>query len=326
MRARLAAAGLSLFLAACPSFPEDGLYLCASDLDCPAGRRCDLERSECELAFGYDGPEDGGDGGWDGATPHNDGGNPTDGGAPDSDSDGVPDSVDNCRFVPNFDQQDTDGDGYGDACDSECTGGHCGGCDAGDCDGGECDGGDCDGGECDGGDCDGGYGGGTAIGSGCVSEGNFCPGTLYCEPDLGPDGYCTMPCGGSCPDGATCVPARGGGTYLCLRTCSTGYDCRAGYTCDDGVCYRVEGSDRPTGYNCLTNRDCLDGTCFDIGVSGGYCSRACPGGYECTTGQICVTVGTQRLCLAACSVDPDCWSGGSVSNGYSCVSGHCMPG
>ncbi|MBC7699133.1 MAG: thrombospondin type 3 repeat-containing protein [Massilia sp.] len=37
----------------------------------------------------------------------------------DSDGDGVPDSSDNCVAVPNKEQQDTDGDGYGNACDAD---------------------------------------------------------------------------------------------------------------------------------------------------------------------------------------------------------------
>ncbi|MDO9006363.1 MAG: C25 family cysteine peptidase [Aquabacterium sp.] len=37
----------------------------------------------------------------------------------DSDSDTVPDSRDNCVAVPNKEQQDTDGDGYGNACDAD---------------------------------------------------------------------------------------------------------------------------------------------------------------------------------------------------------------
>ena len=37
----------------------------------------------------------------------------------DSDGDGVPDDSDNCVSVANFDQLDTDGDGTGDACDSD---------------------------------------------------------------------------------------------------------------------------------------------------------------------------------------------------------------
>jgi hypothetical protein len=35
----------------------------------------------------------------------------------DADNDGVPDSADNCVYVPNFDQQDDDGDGRGNPCD-----------------------------------------------------------------------------------------------------------------------------------------------------------------------------------------------------------------
>lgn len=37
----------------------------------------------------------------------------------DSDGDGVTDANDNCTLVPNPDQRDTDGDGYGDACDAD---------------------------------------------------------------------------------------------------------------------------------------------------------------------------------------------------------------
>eukprot|EP00698_Gefionella_okellyi_P001046 TRINITY_DN10920_c0_g1_i1.p1 TRINITY_DN10920_c0_g1~~TRINITY_DN10920_c0_g1_i1.p1 ORF type:complete len:248 (+),score=30.07 TRINITY_DN10920_c0_g1_i1:56-799(+) len=39
---------------------------------------------------------------------------------PDTDQDGVADNVDNCKFVHNPSQTDTDHDGTGDACDSDC--------------------------------------------------------------------------------------------------------------------------------------------------------------------------------------------------------------
>ena len=40
----------------------------------------------------------------------------------DADSDGIPDDIDNCQFIPNPNQQDSDGDLLGDACDSDADG------------------------------------------------------------------------------------------------------------------------------------------------------------------------------------------------------------
>ena len=37
----------------------------------------------------------------------------------DSDGDGIPDDLDNCRLTPNPNQEDTDGDNYGNICDCD---------------------------------------------------------------------------------------------------------------------------------------------------------------------------------------------------------------
>ena len=39
--------------------------------------------------------------------------------SPDADGDGVADAIDNCTLVSNADQRDTNGDGYGNACDPD---------------------------------------------------------------------------------------------------------------------------------------------------------------------------------------------------------------
>jgi hypothetical protein len=43
----------------------------------------------------------------------------------DTDGDEVPDNIDNCRFIPNPDQRDNDGDGIGNVCDDCDCNGHC---------------------------------------------------------------------------------------------------------------------------------------------------------------------------------------------------------
>lgn len=42
--------------------------------------------------------------------------------AQDADGDGIPDSIDNCRLVPNANQRDTNGDGFGNICDPDFNG------------------------------------------------------------------------------------------------------------------------------------------------------------------------------------------------------------
>ncbi len=65
--------------------------------------------------------------------------------------------------------------------------------------------------------------------SGCLSD--FC---ITSTPQF-PDGYCTAFCSLSkqgCPDGAYCAPIWGDADKgLCLKTCSSVDECRAGYAC-----------------------------------------------------------------------------------------------
>lgn len=84
-------------------------------------------------------------------------------------------------------------------------------------------------------------------GSPCTSDFQCgADGLGQCIPDEAgfPGGYCTRDCEfDACPAGARCVAAQGGPDevfFLCLATCRTPAECRAGYSCeffdDDGLC------------------------------------------------------------------------------------------
>ena len=93
----------------------DCAYRCSADLQCPDGLSCDQGQHACRLAgaTGVCGAADAGGPGPDGPFPSFDGLISSH----DEDTDGVPDSVDNCPNVSNADQRDSDGDLVGDLCD-----------------------------------------------------------------------------------------------------------------------------------------------------------------------------------------------------------------
>jgi hypothetical protein len=121
----LAALAALVVLSACdgcsPGLPDgddaDLGAFCTIDDDCAPGLVCAAGGCTLEGGGGGDdaGSSDGGQGGGADA-----GGGGTDAGptVPDTDGDGIPDDVDNCRAVANPNQTDTDGDGVGDACDN----------------------------------------------------------------------------------------------------------------------------------------------------------------------------------------------------------------
>lgn len=198
----------------------------------------------------------------------------------DTDRDGVPDLADNCPRTPNSDQQDTDRDAVGDAC--ECDAVTCGAPEpchlAGSCDRttGRCttprvsDGAPCDDGNactrrdsCQEGACVGASPVLCPPVDGCHREGTCDRATGLCSTPDAPDGA-------TCDDGDACTrtdACRGG---RCVGSdvvvCTAGAPCREAGVCDraSGRCSeRVapEGTPCPDGDRCNGDETCRAGVC-----------------------------------------------------------------
>jgi hypothetical protein len=177
-----------------------------------------------------------------------------------------------------------------------------------------------------------------------------CPSGGACITEAGsgwPSGTCATGCdastGAGCT-GGTCIPGGFGGD-LCVASCTTPTDCRAGYRCEvndapAGGSYCAPGCATDTdcttsgyvcnpglgtcdvpfdagqlGDMCSRRGGCDGGTCLSEGSSGfpaGYCAYAgCTlGGTDCPTGGVCAPgSGDTNICLDACAVDGDCRTG-----------------
>ncbi len=92
--------------------------------------------------------------------------------------------------------------------------------------------------------------------------------TDYCEPQrdgegglLWRDGYCTLPCAGTCPTGSVCLPLPEGAR--CLGPCRSDGTCRPGYACHPRLLVCVpdcrDGFPCPPGASCTPRGVCAGG-------------------------------------------------------------------
>jgi hypothetical protein len=156
-------------------------------------------------------------------------------------------------------------------------------------------------------------------------------------------GYCaTLGCTADtdCADGGACVPLNPAGTtdeekqFACMAACSSGDDCRFGYSCqsyegsnicleDDGMGSTVRNPDgTDDGTECVANINCKGGTCIreaegadgEVSYPGGYCTtRDCASDEDCNgADSICISLSQTTTCRVSCGSDADC------RDGYSC--------
>jgi hypothetical protein len=212
--------------------------------------------------------------------------------------------------------------------------------------------------DCDSGSCDVATGrcGASKVGNGCTTASDCGAAPAFCDTSVA-GGYCSRPCGGqmnvTCPDNANCI--SGGGSGVCLKSCTGATDCRSGLLCADlagakscipkctknddcgpgarcelatGAC--VAGPPPGTvGGPCTAPTDCaaLGAGAFCVpatdGFPGGYCSAACENA-TCVAPGVCTpSSATESNCLAPCDVPADCRAG------YTCfafrATGVCLP-
>jgi hypothetical protein len=262
----------------------------------------------------------------------------------DSDSDGVPDGIDNCVFLSNTQQTDADADGVGDPCSGSdggirggarngtpCTGGT--GCDSGHCVDAFCCDSDCTD-TCHSCGLAGAQGTCTAIAEGQDAQGDCaqepvatCGRTGKC----GPGSTCALYADGqacaaaacangsqsssrTCDGAGACRPAvvAACGIYacdgpVCAGSCSSDAHCAGGYYCVAPACVpKLE-----VGAACAAANQCNSGFCADGICCATDCSGAC---------KSCVipTVGTCTAYAAGTDPDADCAQGLACTGAGAC--------
>jgi hypothetical protein len=161
----------------------------------------------------------------------------------------------------------------------------------------------------------------------CLSStrGNFCAATCDYDPAIGG--------GTGCDDGSVC-----GDQGLCVETCTTSSDCRAGLTC----VFSESGRYCATAYGCSADSDCQQS--FDEGFTpdpgsncssnlvpdGNTCVFGCTSDAQCPPGDDCVGENPPNgrgLCAPPCTPTGGCPPTYTCAqSAYADYDGHCLPG